>query len=134
VVSDNVFTLFYKGDAFRQAVNSCAGVPRGITGKVIIKPHNMLLLRDFLCAIVHSSQIKSLHYINNFPIELDREILHVGVSILFKLSGNLSAECEVRLPSRRGAAVPNDANAKAMSHLDRIVAKINDMTNFSLFL
>jgi len=130
VVSDNVFTLFYKGDAFRQAVNSSAGVPRGITGNVIIKPHEMLLLRrgsfsvklsassDFLCAIVHSSQIKSLHYINNFPIELDREILHVGVSILFKLSGNLSAECEVRPPSRRVAAIPNDANAKAMSHLD----------------
>ncbi|KAL4134683.1 hypothetical protein QTP88_006409 [Uroleucon formosanum] len=58
-----------------------------------------------------------------------REILHVGVSIVFKLSGNLSAECAVRPPSRRVAAIPDDANAKAMSHLDRIVAKINEMTN-----
>ncbi|XP_050062277.1 uncharacterized protein LOC126554050 [Aphis gossypii] len=84
---------------------------------------------DFLCAIVHSSQTMSLHCINNFPIALDREILHVGVSIVFKLSGNLSAECAVRPPSRRVAAIPDDANAKAMSHLDRIVAKINEMTN-----
>ncbi|GBO98889.1 hypothetical protein EVAR_21819_1 [Eumeta japonica] len=76
----------------------------------------------------------SLHCINNFPIALDREILHVGVSIVFKLSGNLSAECAVRPPSRRVAAIPDDANAKAMSHLDRIVAKINEMTNVSLFL
>lgn len=80
---------------------------------------------DFLCAIVHSSQTMSLHCINNFPIALDREILHVGVSIVFKLSGNLTAECAVRPPSRRVAAIPDDANAKAMSHLDRIVAKIN---------
>lgn len=84
---------------------------------------------DFLCAIVHSSQRMSLHCINNFPIALDREILHVGVSIVFNLSGNLSAECAVRPPSRRVAAIPDDANAKAMSHLDRIVAKINEMTN-----
>ncbi|GBP54717.1 ATP-binding cassette sub-family A member 3 [Eumeta japonica] len=132
-----------------QAFNSSAGVPRGTTGNVclkspannIIKPPKMLLFRrrsfsvklsassDFLCAIVHSSQTMSLHCINNFPIALDREILHVGVSIVFKLSGNLSAECAVRPPSRRVAAIPDDANAKAMSHLDRIVAKINEMTN-----
>ncbi|GBP06016.1 hypothetical protein EVAR_82019_1 [Eumeta japonica] len=74
----------------------------------------------------------SLHC-NNFPIALD-QILHVGVSIVFKLSGNLSAECAVRPPSRRVAAIPDDANAKAMSHLDRIVAKINEMTNVFLFL
>lgn len=67
----------------------------------------------FLCAIVHSSQTMSLHCINNFPIALDREILHVGVSIVFKLSGNLSAECAVRPPSRRVAAIPDDANVKA---------------------
>lgn len=84
--------------------------------------------------LVHSSQTMSLHCINNFPIALDREILHVGVSIVFKLSGNLSAECAVRPPSRRVAAIPDDANAKAMSHLDRIVAKINKITNVSLFL
>ncbi|GBP42665.1 hypothetical protein EVAR_87216_1 [Eumeta japonica] len=39
-----------------------------------------------------------------------------------------ASKCAVRPPSRRVAAIPDDANAKAMSHLDRIVAKIK-MTN-----
>ncbi|GBP95851.1 hypothetical protein EVAR_64313_1 [Eumeta japonica] len=61
-------------------------------------------------------------------VVISPKILQCEVKCFNLLSGNLRRMC-VRPPSRRVAAIPDDANAKAMSHLDRIVAKINEMTN-----
>ena len=46
----------------------------------------------FLCAIVHSSQIISLHGCNTLPNPDELEILHVGVSVESKFRGNFKAE------------------------------------------
>ena len=101
-----------KLEFFRQAVISSASVDLGITGKVCLKspannlnvlpkgfefPHKSCNDRsrassNFSCAIVHSSQIISLHCCNSLPIPNDSEMLFVGVSVDCIFRGNLKAE------------------------------------------
>ena len=56
-------------------------------------------------------------------------ILQVGFSWLFRLRGNLKAECAVLPPSSRVAAIPLEAVAKATCCHHLTLAKIRFMIN-----
>ncbi|GFX66187.1 transposon Tf2-6 polyprotein [Trichonephila clavipes] len=51
-------------------------------------------------------------------------MLHVGVSITCIFNGNFNAECAVRSPSKRVAAIPDDTIASEILFCDLIVARI----------
>ncbi|GFU90260.1 transposon Tf2-6 polyprotein [Trichonephila clavipes] len=53
-------------------------------------------------------------------------MLHVGASVFCKFNSSFHAECVVRPPSKRVAAIPDDAIANAILFCDRMVAKISD--------
>ncbi|GFU32384.1 transposon Tf2-6 polyprotein [Trichonephila clavipes] len=52
-------------------------------------------------------------------------MLHVGASVFCKFYGSFNAECVVRPPFKRVAAIPDDAIASAILFCDRMVAKIS---------
>ena len=81
----------------------------------------------FLCSIVHSFHIMSLRDWSTLPISDFLMILYVGLSVICMFNGNFSAQCAVRPPSRRVAAIPDDAITSAASFRNRMVAKISKM-------
>ncbi|GFY24706.1 uncharacterized protein TNCV_1017521 [Trichonephila clavipes] len=75
------------------------------------------------CDIVHSSHTISLHCCNRAPRALLLLMLHVGVSSLARLRGNLKTECAVRPPLSNAAAIPEEATANATLRSLRIFAR-----------
>ncbi|GFW79936.1 hypothetical protein TNCV_3899371 [Trichonephila clavipes] len=65
--------------------------------------------------MVASSQTISLQVLRTCPCPVPLEILQVALSDLAKSSGNLKAECAVRPPASRVAAMPEEATATVMS-------------------
>ncbi|GFW93774.1 transposon Tf2-6 polyprotein [Trichonephila clavipes] len=53
-------------------------------------------------------------------------MLHVGASVFCKFNGSFNTEYVVRPPSKRAAAIPDDAITSAVLFCDRMVAKISE--------
>lgn len=84
---------------------------------------------DLLWVIVHSSQTINLHTCGILAIALFLAMLQIGVSLICMFNGNFKAECAVRPPSTRVAAIPDEANARATPFRDLILAKSNEIQN-----
>lgn len=65
--------------------------------------------RDFLYAIVHSSQTIGLHFCNTFPLLDVLEILHAGLAMNFMFIRNFRAGLATVTSDRNVAAIPDDA-------------------------
>ena len=56
-------------------------------------------------------------------------MLQTGVSFICMFNGNFKAECTVRPPSNRVAAIPDEAKARATSFSELILANSNVFRN-----
>ena len=65
--------------------------------------------------------------ISSAKVELGIVVMSAG--LLYMSDGNLNAECAVRPPSNKMAAMPDDAISNAVFCCDRIFARINDIKN-----
>ncbi|KAE9525647.1 hypothetical protein AGLY_014174 [Aphis glycines] len=85
MVNRSVSTLRHKNDCFKHALISSAKVERGITGKVCRKSPDKILFNassEYLCAIVHSSQIIIELFRNTAAIPLFFLMLHIASGLL----------------------------------------------------
>ncbi|GFU93606.1 hypothetical protein TNCV_3401781 [Trichonephila clavipes] len=80
-----------------------------------------------LCDIVHSSHTISLHCCNIAPRALFLLMLHVGVSSLARLKGNLKTECAIRPPLSYVAVIPQEATANATLRSVRFARKFKNL-------
>lgn len=67
--------------------------------------------------------------VGSWPLRYFWAMLLIGVSVICMFSGNFKAKCAVRPPSSRVAAIPDEANARASSFRDLILAKSNEIKN-----
>jgi len=90
-------------------------LPKGFEFPRIFRSDCSKAPSNFVCAIVHSSQVISLHCYNTLPIPDHLEILQAGFSVECKFRGNFKAESAVLLPGSKVAAIPDDTIANAIS-------------------